>query len=34
MNIYQHFRPEEKEFIDSVESWIQQVKNAYSLKLD
>lgn len=33
MNIYQHFRPEEKEFIDSVESWIEQVKNSYSLKL-
>lgn len=33
MSMYQHFRPEEKEFIDHALNWIGQVKNAYSLKL-
>ncbi|MEH6946273.1 RNA-binding protein [Bacillus sp. JJ634] len=33
MSIYQHFRPEEKEFIDGAASWIQQVKNSYAPKL-
>jgi RNA-binding protein YlmH len=33
MSMYQHFRPEEKEFIDRAVNWIQQVKNSYSLKL-
>ncbi|MBS4198881.1 RNA-binding protein [Bacillus sp. FJAT-49732] len=31
--IYQHFRPEEKEFIDQVTSWQQYVENTYSEKL-
>jgi len=31
--IYQHFRPEEKEFIDQVASWQQYVENTYSEKL-
>lgn len=33
MSIYQHFRPEEKEFIDHVLNWIGQVKDSYSPKL-
>jgi RNA-binding protein YlmH len=33
MNIYQHFRPEEKEFIDQVTSWMVQVKTLYAPKL-
>ncbi|MBW8348615.1 RNA-binding protein [Bacillus sp. IITD106] len=31
--IYQHFRPEEKEFIDQVTSWQQYVENTYAEKL-
>ena len=33
MSIYQHFRPEEKEFIDQALNWIDQVKNSYAPKL-
>lgn len=33
MNIYQHFRPEEREFIDQVLQWKQFVEDAYSPKL-
>lgn len=33
MSIYQHFRPEEKEFIDSAIHWVQQVRNSYAPKL-
>ncbi|GKU82396.1 RNA-binding protein [Niallia sp. NCCP-28] len=33
MSIYQHFRPEEKDFIDQVYSWRSYVENAYSPKL-
>lgn len=33
MNIYQHFRPEEKEFIDQVLNWKDFVENTYSSKL-
>jgi RNA-binding protein YlmH len=33
MNIYQHFRPEEKEFIDQVLNWKDYVENAYATKL-
>jgi RNA-binding protein YlmH len=33
MNIYQHFRPEEREFIDQVVSWKEYVESSYSPKL-
>lgn len=33
MNIYQHFRVEEREFIDQVLSWKDYVDNSYSPKL-
>lgn len=33
MSIYQHFRPEEKEFIDHALHWIEQVKDSYAPKL-
>lgn len=33
MNIYQHFRPEEKEFIDQVLSWRDFVETTYTPKL-
>lgn len=33
MNIYQHFRPEEREFIDQVLQWKDFVENSYSPKL-
>lgn len=33
MSIYQHFRPEEKEFIDQVLNWKDQVENTYAPKL-
>lgn len=33
MNIYQHFRPEEREFIDQVLQWKSYVESAYALKL-
>ncbi|MEH7247030.1 RNA-binding protein [Neobacillus niacini] len=33
MNIYQHFRPEEREFIDQVLSWKDYVESSYSPKL-
>lgn len=33
MSIYQHFRPEEKEFIDQVQSWKNYVENSYAPKL-
>ncbi|WP_409305348.1 RNA-binding protein [Peribacillus sp. SCS-155] len=33
MSIYQHFRPEEKEFIDQSLQWIGRVKETYSQKL-
>ncbi|MFJ7752014.1 RNA-binding protein [Peribacillus muralis] len=33
MSIYQHFRPEEKEFIDQAINWIDQVKDSYAPKL-
>lgn len=33
MSIYQHFRPEEREFIDQVFSWIEYVDERYSPKL-
>ncbi len=33
MNIYQHFRPEEKEFIDQVLQWKSYVESAYTPKL-
>ena len=33
MNIYQHFRPEEREFIDQVLNWKDFVETAYSPKL-
>lgn len=33
MNIYQHFRPEEKEFIDQVLSWKDSVELTYTPKL-
>jgi RNA-binding protein YlmH len=33
MNIYQHFRPEEREFIDQVLNWKDYVDNAYTVKL-
>ena len=33
MSIYQHFRPEEKEFIDHTLNWMEQVKNSYAPKL-
>lgn len=33
MNIYQHFRPEEREFIDQVINWKNHVENTYSPKL-
>jgi RNA-binding protein YlmH len=33
MNIYQHFRPEEKEFIDQVLSWRDFVQTTYTRKL-
>lgn len=32
-NIYQHFRPDEKEFIDQVLNWQQFVEDSYSSKL-
>ncbi|MBD8003950.1 YlmH family RNA-binding protein [Bacillus norwichensis] len=31
--IYQHFRPEEKQFIDTVLDWKEQVENTYAPKL-
>lgn len=33
MSIYQHFRPEEKDFIDQVLNWKHSVENAYAPKL-
>ena len=33
MSIYQHFRPEEKEFIDQVLNWRNQVESTYAGKL-
>lgn len=33
MNIYQHFRPEEREFIDQVLHWKDQVESQYTAKL-
>lgn len=33
MTIYQHFRPEEKEFIDQVFNWKDAVENKYAPKL-
>lgn len=33
MSIYQHFRPEEKEFIDQVINWRQYVEDSYAPKL-
>ena len=33
MNIYQHFRPEEKEFIDHALGWVEAVKQNYSPRL-
>ena len=33
MNIYQHFRPEEREFIDQVINWKNHVENSYSPRL-
>lgn len=33
MNIYQHFRPEEREFITKVLQWKDNVENTYSPKL-
>jgi RNA-binding protein YlmH len=33
MNIYQHFRPEEREFIDQVLHWKDYVESTYSPKL-
>jgi len=33
MSIYQHFRPEERDFIDQVENWRSYVENTYAPKL-
>lgn len=33
MNIYQHFRPEEREFIDQVINWKEYVEQSYAPKL-
>ena len=33
MNIYQHFRPEEREFIDQVLGWKEYVEQTYAPKL-
>ncbi|WP_374721940.1 YlmH family RNA-binding protein [Peribacillus tepidiphilus] len=33
MSLYQHFRPEEKDFIDSVLEWKEQVRSSYAPKL-
>ncbi|MFD2443445.1 RNA-binding protein [Bacillus sp. CGMCC 1.16607] len=33
MNIYQHFRPEEREFIDQVLSWRRTVEDSFAPKL-
>jgi len=33
MSIYQHFRPEEKEFVDQVLNWKEAVENSYAPKL-
>ena len=33
MSIYQHFRPEEREFIDQVLNWKNLVENTYAPKL-
>jgi RNA-binding protein YlmH len=33
MNIYQHFRPEEREFIDQVINWREYVEQSYAQKL-
>lgn len=33
MTIYQHFRPEEKEFIDQVYDWLDDVEKTYAPKL-
>nr|WP_263328077.1 RNA-binding protein [Neobacillus sp. Marseille-Q6967] len=33
MNIYQHFRPEERDFIDQVIKWREFVETAYTVKL-
>ena len=33
MSIYQHFRPEEREFIDQVLNWKEYVENNYAPKL-
>lgn len=33
MSLYQHFRPEEKEFIDQALNWKEVVENTYALKL-
>lgn len=33
MTIYQHFRPEEKEFIDQVLNWKEQVEDTYTPRL-
>lgn len=29
-NVYQHFRPDERPFIDTVEDWIEQVTMQYA----
>ncbi|WP_409275568.1 RNA-binding protein [Neobacillus sp. SCS-31] len=33
MNIYQHFRPSEREFIDQALQWKSQVETSYAMKL-
>ncbi|MFT8320762.1 MAG: RNA-binding protein [Bacillus sp. (in: firmicutes)] len=33
MSIYQHFRPEEKDFIDQAHAWRNEVENSYAPKL-
>jgi len=33
MSIYQHFRPDEREFIDQVQNWRSYVENTYAPKL-
>lgn len=33
MNIYQHFRPEEREYIDKVLQWKQDVERQFAPKL-
>lgn len=29
-NVYQHFRPEEHPFVDSVGDWLEQVESQYA----